>query len=96
MSTGPRSQKYKNIENNSNVVLVFDRREPPYYAVMVHGTARLEITSSQDPIRRIATAYLGKEGAERYFAQRGSGGGDSGLIRVTPRKYIEYHGMSGR
>lgn len=94
MSTGPGSQKYKNIENNQNVVLVFDQRDLPYYAVMVHGTAEMELVKSDRVIRMIAEAYLGKEGTEKYFSRRS--GGDSVVIRVKPRKFIEYRGISGR
>ena len=93
MVTGPGSQKYKNMKNNNEVVLVFDHRDPPYYAVMAHGVARLEITPCQDARRKIATAYLGKEGADHYFANSRSG--DLAVIRVIPKRFIEYHGISG-
>ncbi len=94
MSTGPGSQKCRNIRNNDNVMLVFDQRDLPYYAVMIRGTARLEATQSSELIERIAVAYLGEEMAEKYFGRR-SGGGESATIRVTPTKFIEYRGLSG-
>ena len=94
MSTGPGSQKFKNIENNNNVMLVFDQRELPYYAVMVRGTARLETTESDELTQRIALAYLGEEGAARYLSKR-TWSGESGVVRVTPTKFIEYNGVSG-
>lgn len=95
MSTGLGSQKYKNIKNNENVMLVFDQRETPYYAVMVRGIARLETVRSLDTIKGIATAYLGEEGASRYLGAR-SADTESANIRVKPTRFIEYHGLSGR
>ncbi len=95
MSTGLGSQKYKNIKNNENVMLVFDQRETPYYAVMVRGTARLETVHSIDTIKGIATAYLGEERANKYLGDRPDDA-ESATIRVTPTKFIEYHGLSGR
>ena len=95
MSTGLGSQKHKNIQNNENVMLVFDQRETPYYAVMVRGIARLETVHSTETIQRIAQAYLGEEGANRYLGGRPDDA-ESATIRVTPTKFIEYHGLSGR
>ena len=95
MSTGLGSQKHKNIQNNENVMLVFDQRETPYYAVMVRGIARLETVHSTETIQRIAQAYLGEEGANRYLGGRPADA-ESATIRVTPTKFIEYHGLSGR
>ena len=60
MSTGLGSQKHKNIQNNENVMLVFDQRETPYYAVMVRGIARLETVRSLEPIQRIAPGVPGR------------------------------------
>ena len=95
MSTGLGSQKHKNIQNNENVMLVFDQRETPYYAVMVRGIARVEKTNTIELIQRIARAYLGQEGADKYLSGR-SYGTESATIRVTPMRFIEYHGLSGR
>ncbi len=95
MSTGLGSQKYKNIQNNENVMLVFDQRETPYYAVMVRGIARLETVHSVATIKGIATAYLGEEGANKYLGDRPDNA-ESATIRVKPTRFIEYHGLSGR
>ena len=95
MSTGIGSQKHKNVLNNENVMLVFDQRETPYYAVMVRGIARVETASNTELIQRIATAYLGEEGANKYLGGRDYGT-ESATIRVKPTRFIEYHGLSGR
>lgn len=95
MSTGIGSQKHKNIQNNENVMMVFDQRETPYYAVMVRGIARVETAHNTDLIQRIARAYLGEEGANNYLGERDYGT-ESATIRVKPTKFIEYHGLSGR
>ena len=94
MRTGAESQKYKNLESNQNVLLVVYQTDLHYYAVMGHGTAEMELVKSDRVIRMIAEAYLGKEGTEKYFSRRS--GGDSVVIRVKPRKFIEYRGISGR
>ena len=95
MSTGIGSQKHKNIQNNENVMLVFDQRETPYYAVMVRGIARVETAHNTELIQHIARSYLGEEGANRYLSGR-SYGTESATIRVRPTRFIEYHGLSGR
>ena len=95
MSTGIGSQKHKNIQNNENVMLVFDQRETPYYAVMVRGIARVETAHNTELIQHIARSYLGEEGANSYLSGR-SYGTESATIRVRPTRFIEYHGLSGR
>ena len=95
MSTGIGSQKHKNVLNNENVMLVFDQRETPYYAVMVRGIARVETAHNTDLIQHIAQSYLGQEGADRYLSGRNYGT-ESATIRVKPTRFIEYHGLSGR
>ncbi len=94
MSTGRGSQKHRNIEANPEVTLVVDRRTLPYYAVMVQGRAEIGPQPSDEQRLRMYVRYLGEE-MGRGYVSRGSGE-DSVSIRLTPRKFIEYHGRAGR
>ena len=93
MLAGERSQKRRNIERNPEVALTVDRREPPYYALMVQGTAEIGPPPSDDLRLRIATRYLGEDLGRQYTA-RGSAAGTV-TIRMRPRRLIEYHGRTG-
>ena len=94
MSTGRGSQKHRDLERNPNVTLVVDRRTLPYYAVMVRGRAEIGPQLPDEERLRMYVRYLGEE-MGRGYVSRGSGE-DSVSIRLTPRKFIEYHGRAGR
>jgi len=94
MSTGRGSQKHRDLERNPNVTLVVDRRTLPYYAVMVRGRAEIGPQPPDEERLRMYVRYLGEE-MGRGYVSRGSGE-DSVSIRLTPRKFIEYHGRAGR
>lgn len=91
--TGDGSQKHRNIERHSQVTLVIDRRDLPYYAVMIQGTATLGPPPSDEMRLRLASRYLGEEGGAAYTARRR--GSNSVTIRVQPEKFIEYQGSAG-
>ena len=88
------SQKHRNIERNSEATLVVDRREPPYYAVMVQGKAEIGPPTSDDLRLRIASRYLGEERGRAYVSR--STGENSITIYLQPDRFVEYHGVSGR
>jgi len=94
ISTGRGSQKHRNVEANPEATLVVDRRTLPYYAVMVRGRAEVGPQMSDEERLRMYVRYLGEEMGRAYVA-RGSGE-DSISIRLSPRKFIEYHGRAGR
>ncbi len=94
MATGSGSRKHRNIEANNRVILVVDRREIPYYALMVQGTAEIGPPLSEELQLKLAVRYLGEEMGRAYMARQGTGGSVS--IRVKPGKFAEYHGISGR
>ena len=74
--------------------MVVDRRDPPYYAVMVKGLATIEPALSHEKMFALASRYLGDERAKRYLAV--STGDDSVSIRVRPERFVEYNGRAGR
>ncbi len=86
-----KSQKVRNVERSGKATVVIDRRDPPYYAVMVKGSATIEPAFSREQEFAMASRYLGDEQAKRYLAD---GGGDSVSIRVRPERFVEYHGRA--
>ena len=90
------SQKVKNVERTGKASVVVDRREPPYYAAMIKGSATVEPALSREKMLAMATRDLGEERAERYMARRDEGDTDSVSIRVRPERFVEFHGMAGR
>jgi PPOX class probable F420-dependent enzyme len=92
--TGRGSQKHRNIERHQDVTVVVDRRDLPYYAVMIQGTATIGPSPSHELRLRMASRYLGEERGAAYTARMASA--DSVTIQVRPEKFIEYHGAAGR
>lgn len=86
------SVKHRNIERNPEVAFTVDRRELPYYAVMVQGSAEVGPPPSPELKARIASRYLGEERGRQYAA---SGGTNEGVtLHLRPRRIIEYRGSS--
>ena len=92
MSAGRGSQKHRNIERNPSATLVVDRRETPYYAVMVRGSADIGPPLNPEQHQRLSMRYLGEEEGQRY-AER-TIGHDAITIRLVPEKWIEFHGQA--
>ena len=93
VGAGANSQKRRNIDRNGHATLVIDRREPPYRALMVQGTAEVGPAAPPELRLRIATRYLGEQRAREYVEE--TAGGDSITIRITPRRFMEYGDLSG-
>lgn len=91
ISTWRASQKCKNVERTGKATVVVDRREPPYYAIMIRGDAELGPALSTAAEFRIAARYLGEAGARRFVETLGEEG-EAATIRVRPRKLVEYQG----
>lgn len=89
-----KSQKVRNIERTGKATVVVDRRDPPYYAVMVKGSATIEPALSHEKMFALASRYLGDERAKSYLSV--SAGDDSVSIRVRPERFVEYNGRAGR
>ncbi|MEZ4522118.1 MAG: PPOX class F420-dependent oxidoreductase [Thermomicrobiales bacterium] len=94
MSAGRGSQKHRNIERNPAASLVVDRRETPYYAVMVRGNAEIGPPLDIEHHERLSKRYLGDEEGKRY-AER-TVGHDAITIRLHPEDWFEFHGQAGR
>ena len=71
IGAGANSQKRRNIDRNGQATLVIDRREPPYHALMVQGTAEVGPAAPPELRLKIATRYLGERRGPRV--RRGDG-----------------------
>jgi PPOX class probable F420-dependent enzyme len=94
MSTGRGSKKHRNLQENPSVTLVVDRRTLPYFAVMVHGTARLEGALTPDQRLRLAVRYLGEERGRAYVERTSAEGAVT--IRFRSDRTVVYSGRAGR
>jgi PPOX class probable F420-dependent enzyme len=93
ISVGKDEQKHKNVARNPNVSVVIDRRQMPYYAVMIYGTAEIGPALSQEDRLRLAVRYLGADLGQRYAEM--TKGEESVTLRIRPRKMIDYDPMPG-
>ena len=90
ISAGRGSQKHRNLERNPWATLVVDRRETPYYALMVRGKAEVGPPLDFEGELRMASRYLGDEAGRRYVES--IQGRDGISIRFTPESWLEFHG----
>jgi PPOX class probable F420-dependent enzyme len=92
ISVGKDGQKHRNVQRNSNVSVVIDRRGLPYYAIMIQGTVEIGPGFSDEDRLRLAVRYLGEELGKRYTES--TNGGDSVTLRIRPRKVMEFDPMA--
>ena len=72
VGAGANSQKRRNIDRNGQATLVIDRREPPYRALMVQGTA--EVGPASPPETRPENSVAIPRRAARSRVRGGDGG----------------------
>ena len=87
------SQKVKHIARTGRATVVVDRREIPYYAVMLPGSATIEEAMSAEDQCALYSRYLDEEEAQRYMAR--TSGGSTVAIRVKIERFVEFHGNAG-
>jgi PPOX class probable F420-dependent enzyme len=92
MSVGKNGQKHKNVLRNPNVSVVIERRNLPYYAVMIQGTAEIGPGFSKEDRLRMAVRYLGEDLGKRYVESTDN---DDVSLRIRPRKVMEFDPMPG-
>ena len=90
MSVGADSQKVRNIERQGQAALTIDRRELPYYAVMVRGAAEIGPPISNEMRLRLAVRYLGEERAGVRGAPHGR------ELRLDPSEAGQRHRVPRR
>ena len=89
ITTSGASQKSRNVERTGKAMVVFDKREPPYYAVMLKGDAELGPALTREEEYEVALRYLGEEGVGEFMKAYDEGGDDATIV-ITPTKVIEY------
>ena len=86
------SQKCRNVERTGKAMVVVDRRDPPYYAVMVKGDAELEPGLSREEEYELVLRYLGKDKVDAYLAQYEKRRANVASIIIRPTRVIEFRG----
>ena len=89
ITTSGASQKSRNVERTGKAMVVFDKREPPYCAVMLKGDAELGPALTREEEYEVALRYLGEEGVGEFMKAYDEGGDDATIV-ITPTKVIEY------
>ncbi len=92
-AAGGKAQKVRNIERTGRATVVVDRREQPYYAVMLPGSATIEDAMCAEDQYALYSRYLDEEEAQRYMAR--TSGGSTVAIRVKIERFVEFHGNAG-
>lgn len=88
MVTGRGSRKHRNLEARSNATVVIDRRERPYYAVMIRCTAEIS-DDGVDLVRsKLAARYLVEPDLSTYLDSRR--GRDAVVLRLKPHSVAVY------
>ena len=86
------SQKCRNVERTGKAMVVVDRRDAPYYAVMVKGDAEIGPSLSREEERELVLRYLGEDKVDAYLAQYEKRRANVASIVVRPTRVIEFHG----
>ncbi len=90
ITTSGTSQKSKNVARTGKAMVVVDKREPPYYAVMIKGDAEIGPGLNRDEEYEVALRYLGEDGVRLFMQAYDAGESDDATIVITPTKVIEY------
>jgi PPOX class probable F420-dependent enzyme len=78
--TGSNDVKAAHLRRDPRASIVVCEQSPPYRGVEVRCHARLITATAGDPVRRIASRYLGAEAGAAYAESAG----DDLLIRLEP------------
>jgi len=90
--TGLGSQKQRNLERDSRLGIVVDRRDRPYYALMIQGRARPDATAAAEVRSRLAGRYLPADSAVAFLeSQRDTPGA---VFRIVAETVCEYGTLS--
>ena len=78
--TSSSDVKVKHLRRDARASILVYEHEPPYRGLELRGEARSSSEGVHEALRRIATRYLGAEGARAYADHAG----DDTLIRLEP------------
>ena len=80
VATRSSDGKVKHLRGDPRANIVVCEHEPPYRGIEVRCSVRLVTEGVEEATRRIATRYLGPDGANAYIES----GGDDLLVRLEP------------
>ena len=86
------SQKCRNVERTGKAMVVVDRREPPYYAVMVKGDAEIGPGLNREEEHELVLRYLGEDKVDAYLEQYEERRANVASIIIRPTRVIEFRG----
>ncbi len=86
--TGLGSQKHRNLERDARVGVVVDRRQRPYFALMIQGRAVADPMEVAELRSRFADRYLSADEAETFLeSRRGVPGAVYRIVAEAIREY---------
>ena len=90
--TGSGSRKHHNLIRDGRVGVVVDRRQLPYYALMIQGRAEADVTGVADVRSQLAKRYLSADEATAFLKSRRDA--PSVVYRIIAAKVSEYGALA--
>ena len=88
--TGRRTLKWRNIQDNPNVSLCVDWREPPYRSAIIHGTAEEVEVDMYDLVLSMSVRYYGEEKGRAFAEGYRDNNENVVAFRVTPENIVSF------
>lgn len=88
--TGRRTLKWRNIQDNPNVSLCVDWREPPYRSAIIQGTAEEVEVDMYDQVLSMSVRYYGEEKGRAFAEGYRDNNENVVAFRVTPENIVSF------
>ena len=88
--TGRRTLKWRNIQNNPNVSLCVDWRDPPYRSAIIKGTAEEVEVGMYDLVLSMSVRYYGEEKGRAFAEGYRDNNENVVAFRVTPENITSF------
>ena len=88
--TGRRTLKWRNIQDNPNVSLCVDWREPPYRSAIIQGTAEEVEVDMYDLVLSMSVRYYGEEKGRAFAEGYRDNNENVVAFRVTPENITSF------
>ena len=88
--TGRRTLKWRNIQDNPNVSLCVDWREPPYRSAIIQGTAEEVEVDMYDLVLSMSVRYYGEEKGRAFAEGYRDNNENVVAFRVTPENIVSF------
>lgn len=88
--TGSRTLKWRNIQDNPNVSLCVDWREPPYRSAIIQGTAEELEVDMYDLVLSMSVRYYGEEKGRAFAEGYRHNNENVVAFRVTPENIVSF------